>query len=372
MMSDCDVYLRNSEIYLNRFICRRMYRYWIRINPRLRRQLFDYRQIEDTSEKNEACVRILNSLEGSFIWRLEKWINCFYEDLSLYRSFHNQRTRIDNSDPCQKDYYSVVVVLKNEARYIKEYILFYKATGAERIYIYDNESTDNLMDEIDPFVKSGFVVYQKWPGEIVQTAAYRDAIRRYKKRTKWLAIVDSDEFLFSPQGDMRIQLKTYEEYPGIGANWKMFGPNGHDKSPDGLVIENYTTTIANDDDPINRHIKSIVQPDKVFLIDHTHYPIYKGNKYAVDENKNSIDNNYALAPSAGKAFTRKSGGRVFRINHYSTKSLEDLHRKCERGYCDGSPNRDINDALRPFELPLKEDRLICQYVDAIKSSGGVI
>ena len=193
-------------------------------------------------------------------------------------------------------------------------MLFYKATGADRIYLYDNDSTDNLMNVIEPFIKEGFVVYQKWPGKVVQQAAYRDAIRRTRTRTKWLAIVDSDEYLFSPCGNMKDQLKAYEAYPGIGVNWRMFGPNGHDKRPNGLIMDNYTTTIANADELVNRHIKSIVQPKMVFTTYHTHYVIYKRHKYAVDEDKNLIDNTNAFYANAGKAFTSHNHSDTFRIN----------------------------------------------------------
>jgi len=368
MMSDSvqTTFLVNNKRYLESLMGDRRYRRLIKLHPVLRRILASYERSCDDVEKNAALVNLFNSLEGTLYWRFDKWNCAVIEDRDLKRKYGNQRTRIDYSDPSVKDYYSVAVILKNEARYLREYILFYKATGADRLYLYDNDSTDNIMEVIDPFVKEGFVVYQKWPGKIVQQAAYRNVIRKTRSRTKWLAIVDSDEFLFSPLGNMKEQLKAYEAYPGIGVNWRVYGPNGHDKRPPGLIMDNYTTTIADSDETVNRHIKSIVQPKKVFTTFHTHYVIYKRHKYAVDETKNNIDNTNAFYANAGKAFTAHNHGDVFRINHYFTKSLEDLRVKCARGYADGAPNRNFEEALAYIDHPLAEDKTILVYADIVR------
>lgn len=363
------IILNSNTIYLNEIMRRRVFRILARVSPYYRRMYREFRDCTSIEDKNYVLVKLVNAFEESALWRGARWLLCFKEDMTLSNKYKKQRVIIDRSNLKTIDYYSVVVIVKNEARYMKEYILFYRATGADRIYVYDNESTDNLLDVLEPFINSGFVIYRYWPGEVSQTAAYRDAIRRTKNRTKWLAIVDADEFLFSPKGNMKEQLKAYEDFPGVGANWVVFGSNGHDKRPAGLVIDNYTTTFANDNEIINRHIKSIVQPRRVFTIHHTHYAVYRGRHYAVDEEMNLIDNTYALLPCAGKAFTKKNNRSIFRINHYQTRSLEDLRDKCARGYADGAPNRDYNEAIKPFnELPLKEDRVITELADIVRKT----
>ena len=259
----------------------------------------------------------------------------------------------------------MAVIVKNEARYIREFILFYKATGADRIYIYDNDSSDNLIEEITPFLETGFVVYRYLHGPVVQTFAYRDAVRRTKRRTKWLALVDADEFLFSLKGTMPEQLKAYEKYPGVGVNWVVFGPSGHETRPEGLVMDNYTETFADNND-INLHIKSVVQPAEVFCVRHTHYALYNGRKYAVNEKGEVIDNYCALVGGAGKAFTECNNRDVFRINHYFTRSLEDLKEKCSRGFADGADKKSFDEAKKSFEVPMTEDYSIMPYADIVR------
>lgn len=348
--------LRNSrQIWLARLMSRE-----------LRKTYAAYEKADHPASRLELGAEVLNLFDQSISRRLRLFYQCWKEDIHARRQRSGRSKVIDHTDRNVRDYYSVAVIVKNEARYIREFILFYRATGADRIYIYDNDSTDHLLDEIEPFLQSGLVVYIRWPGQVVQRAAYRDVVRRTRNRTRWLAIIDADEFLFSPRGSMPQQLRDFESYPGIGVNWVMFGPNGHDRRPEGLVMDNYTTTIADRDYIVNCHIKSIVQPKEVLLTNHTHFSYYKRNVFAVDERKSRIDNRNAYAPSAGRAFTANNHTDIFRINHYSTKSLEDLEEKCARGYADGASNLDYERALQPFRGPLVEDDVIKPYADLVR------
>ena len=253
-----DLFLKNNGRVIERIAHWKRYRWIMLLNRKVRKLYPEYLKETDPVKKNELCAQALNSCDNMWIKKARIHLRLLAEDIRVFFKQFGKRTTIDRSDKRSRDYYSVATITKNSARYIREFILFYKATGADRVYLYDNDSTDGLTDVIRPFVESGFVVYRRWPGRGVQTAADRDAVRRSKRRTKWLAIMDDDEFLFSPKGPMPEQLRDYEDYPGIGANWVMFGPNGHDKSPEGLVMDNYTTTFEDGDCIGNHHIKSIV------------------------------------------------------------------------------------------------------------------
>lgn len=367
-----DLFLKNNEFFLNGILRSRRAGLVFRTSPRCRKLYRKYLNTKTLSveEQNRACADVLNAFEQCLLSRLFFLSKCFSDDLRFHRAFSKGRLEIDYSDRHHKDYYSVVVILKNEARYIKEFILFYQATGAERIYIYDNDSDDDLLEKIDPFVRSGFVVYRKWPGrwpgKSVQTSAYRHAVRKAKNRTTWLAIIDADEYLFSPKGKMPDQLKAYESFPGVGANWIVFGPNGHDRRPEGLIMDNYTTAIEYSN-TINHHIKSIVQPKKVLSVHHTHFPMYRKRAFAVDENRGFIDNYSSYISRAGRAFTEDNHKDIFRINHYVTRSLEDLEAKCAKGYADGVDNAVFEEQLRMFDNPLVSDYEIKEYADIVRS-----
>ena len=363
-MEQLSLFLHNNERYLGRLgILRKA----LLCSPRVRSLYAAYEAATDPDLKNRACAALLNAIQETLLWRVILRLRCGIEDLRVMLRQIGKRKTIDRSDHSRFDTYSVAVIVKNEARYIREFILFYQATGADRIYLYDNDSTDSLPEEIEPFLQSGLVVYRRWTGKKVQLAAYRDAVRRTRRRTKWLALIDADEFLFSPRGSMPDLLKAYEAYPGVCVNWLFYGPNGHEKRPEGLIMDNYTTRVEDALCPMNCHVKSIVQPKKVFCVNHVHYALYRGGQYAVNECGENMDNTCAFIGGGGRAFTAVNHKSVFRINHYSTKSLEDLAEKCRRGYPDGTPNAVFEQQLRPFADPMTEDYAIKPYADLVRA-----
>lgn len=50
---------------------------------------------------------------------------------------------------------AIAVIVKNEAPYIKEWVEYYKIIGITKIYLYDNDSQDDLKDRIKTDVESG-------------------------------------------------------------------------------------------------------------------------------------------------------------------------------------------------------------------------
>ena len=342
-----EFFLKNNVQLLEERKSKKIHRIAFTFSRRLRYLYDEYLKADTDEEKLDACVAVLNEYDECFLRKLYTRIINLKEDVVLRIESLGRRKVIDHSDHSIQDYYSVVVVIKDEARNMREFILFYKLTGADRIYIYDNGSTDNLLEVIEPFLKNGFVVYKRWPGKVAQAPAYRDAVRRTKKRTKWLAILDADEYLFSPKGSMPEQLKDYEEYPGVGVNWILFGDNGHDRRPEGLVMDNYTTALADHNYYLNCLIKSIIQPDQVSSINHTHFAVYKKGRLTVDEKKNQIDNRNAFFVGQGKAFTAENRRDKFRINHYKTKSSYEKE-------------------LLPFRAQLEEDNTIRPYADLVR------
>lgn len=358
------IFLRNNEASLRRL---ERIRWLLRCSPRFRALYAAHAAASGDEAKNRACAAILDAWQATLPRRAYAWLRCRMQDAVLFCRQAGKRTTVDRSDRTRRDTYSVAVIVKNEARYLREWILFYQATGAERIYLYDNDSTDELLAVIAPFVKTGFLIYRRWPGRRVQEAAYRDAVRRTRRRTEWLALVDADEFLFSPLGDMREQLRAYAPYPGVIVSWLLYGPNGHDRRPDGLVTDHYTTRVESPDSPMNCHAKSIVRPRQVLCVNNVHYALYRGRQYAVNE-RGEISGNYsAFLEGTGRAFTATNCRDVFRINHYSTRSLEDLEQKCRRGYADGAPNAVMEEQLRPFAEPLIEDAAIRRYADLVRA-----
>jgi Glycosyltransferase family 92 len=262
-------------------------------------------------------------------------------------------------------YLSVCAVFRDEAPYLREWVAFHRIVGVERFFLYNNLSQDDHHAALAPYVEDGTVVVQDWPDWPSQMQTYDDCLKRYRDASHWIAFIDLDEFLFSPTGrPVPEVLAEFEQWPGVGVNWCVFGSSGHRTKPPGLVIENYTRRTGNAD--LNRHIKSIVKPPRVRAFCTPHFFMYMGEPgVAVDENHEPVGD---PRPSMSKT---ESFSRL-RINHYATKSDEEYRAKVARGRSDsGVPRRDLytpeqleRQARRWSEV---EDRAIQMYLPALRA-----
>ena len=89
-----------------------------------------------------------------------------------------------------------VLIAKNEAPYIEEWINFHVKQGVTHFIIYDNESTDNFREVLEPYIKSGLVTYKILKGRRRQNDAYNMAVHDYKHKFRYMAFIDADEFMF--------------------------------------------------------------------------------------------------------------------------------------------------------------------------------
>lgn len=165
----------------------------------------------------------------------------------------------------QSSYLSAVAIFRDEAHNLDEWLAFHVSEGIERILLYDNRSTDNPREVLQPWIGAGVVELIDWPvpwKSRAQDKAYLDALQRLRGRTRWAAFIDLDEFLFSPTGRTVAEvLKRYEEHPGVVVNWQCYGTSGHKTRPAGLTIESFTRR-AKTGWARNRRVKTIVDPSR--------------------------------------------------------------------------------------------------------------
>lgn len=260
-----------------------------------------------------------------------------------------------------KDQLSIVAIAKNEGPYIKEWIEFHKLVGVTRFYIYDNESDDQLNEILEPYIKSGEVIYKYYPGKSKQIAAYNDALKRFKLDTKYMAFIDLDEYLMpSTYGDNLSDvidniLKNNKHAAGVGVTWRVFGSSGHVSKPDGLVVENYTYRSV-DRCWQNFHIKTVCNPRKIKSMVSPHFAKYKVGYWCINEFGRRLRAWFPL----GQCFEK------IKINHYFCKSREEALLKWNRGLADRNTkydwkkfeDHDLNDvhddSMQPYIKTLKK------------------
>ncbi|MCL2737593.1 MAG: glycosyltransferase family 92 protein, partial [Alphaproteobacteria bacterium] len=160
---------------------------------------------------------------------------------------------------------------------------------------------------------------QDFPGIGVQQKIYAHACKRCRTETKWLAIIDADEFILPLEHENIPEfLKDYEDFSQICIHWLRYGSSGHKEKPSGLVVENFTQH----EECGNQHVKSIVNPRAVVKT-RIHWHEVSGK--SVNENKDRV-----TGPKDVRAPISK-----IRINHYLVKSFEECEIKRLRGRNNG-------------------------------------
>ena len=218
---------------------------------------------------------------------------------------------------------SVCAIMKDEAPYLIEWLEFHKLVGVERFYLYNNNSSDNTLDIVQPYIQSREVVLHDWPFSPKQQAsAYEHCLKEYKQESEWIAFLDLDEFLFPTEKEKLTEvLEEFDSLPAVGVNTLTFGSSGHETRPEGLQIENFTKR-STDNFEVNRYVKSIVRPEQILRPNCPHFFIPINNEAcSVTENKEPL----------GGSISERLSVQKLRINHYYTRSKQEMKEKVMRG-----------------------------------------
>ncbi len=223
---------------------------------------------------------------------------------------------------------ALVAIVKDEARYIGEWIAFHTNLGVRSIYIYDNGSTDETvaLAQGRKFLADVRVIpWMNFGRHIrIQTAAYNHAVANFGRRYRWMMFLDIDEFVFPKQGrDLNETMAAFDGVPAVSFPWQMFGPSGHKRRPDTLVVEAYRERAAFPFTPETASLlnyKTIADPT-VIKWAHTHYC-------------ELWDDDGAMFNDAGQRFWRfdrfnlqYATAERIQLNHYFTRSYEEFEQK---------------------------------------------
>ena len=238
---------------------------------------------------------------------------------------------------------AICAIFKNEADYLHEWLIFHHSIGVERFYLFDDDSTDDFMRILRPWIKRGIVVLNSTKGND-QVTIYNRCLLATQKSAEWLAFIDLDEFLFSPTGcSLPEVLAGFTDAAAIFVYWALFGSNGHIEKPNMPVMEAYTRCISpetsrhdtfNHGDPTSseyvsgwaRDGKSIVRTNRVVAMS-AHRPQQVVNGAVVDENFRPIQSSAVARRSSNEPISYA----LLRINHYWAKSRQDMEDRVNKG-----------------------------------------
>jgi glycosyltransferase involved in cell wall biosynthesis len=255
-------------------------------------------------------------------------------------------------------YLSVVAIVKGEAPYMAEWLEYHLLMGVEKFYIYDNGSTDNLLEILQPYIQDGIVEYINFPGKLRHLPAYNQAVRRLQDRSFWIAFIDLDEFIVPVETRTIPEfLRGFEQFPGIEINWVLYGSSGRRQKTDGLVMERFKDHDLWDSHA-NRTVKSIHNPRCTFRLN-SHLGDYIYGYLAADTNKQKcVAGTYERVPLHDK----------LRINHYFLKSYEEYLGKVKKGRSAVAKYLSVDEFSSFDHNEIKNDTIMDKYIPLVKEN----
>lgn len=168
----------------------------------------------------------------------------------------------------------VCTMLRNQAKFLKEWVMYHGHIGVQHWFIYDNNSDDDLENVIKTLVEANYnVTRHVWPWIKSQEAGFSHCALRARGTCRWIGFIDVDEFLHLPssftlldviRNDTHVDSRVGE----IRVPCRSFGPSGLKQSPVEGVTVGYTCRLLG----FERH-KSIIRPEalNVTLINVVHH-----------------------------------------------------------------------------------------------------
>ena len=226
----------------------------------------------------------------------------------------------------------VCAIVKNEQRFVREWVEHYLRIGFDKMYVYEDYGSDTHEEQLRDYIedgrvvltsldKTGFIPRQK-KGTKVQFRLYKKFLEMCKDGevdAGWAGFFDVDEFLMFEEGwNLERLEKEFGDCGGVLLSWRCFGADGHIGRPEGSVVDNYTTHMPDgfllDRSSWEWNVKSLVNVRKCDGMKHIH--LFMGCEFTDHE----------------KAGTGSFSFCKAWLNHYYSKSWEDyLDRIFSRG-----------------------------------------
>jgi glycosyltransferase involved in cell wall biosynthesis len=289
-----------------------------------------------------------------------------------------------------KYFVSVCLCIKNEAKYIEEFIKHYINQGVDHFYIINNNSDDNIEEVINNSHYKSIVtltrdnrdmkILKSDEGMLGHQQLLKDHFYSViKEETEWAILVDTDEFMYGKNGyTIKSYLKSLE--PDIGCIyviWNIMNPYKdennnltsefsikHNKRINHDLISSLSRGIkyANDFGKSVFKTKFLNNPVNLWLHLVKIYNAKTINNYGmVRDNTNHYDNYYNNIPYSEENFSKVN----IALNHYAIRNMEDYKKKNLQLECVPSKKAFINGLFQMLNLDdsffVKDDSILFSY-----------
>jgi hypothetical protein len=216
----------------------------------------------------------------------------------------------------------LVAILKNENRFLDEWLIYHRLIGIDHFFLYDDDASLPLKKFLAPH-NDYVTVIDWWQQNTVdlnrrgnQLAAYQHAVKNYIADYNWVVFLDGDEFIaLYKHIYLKKFLAEFQSYVSISLNWHVFGHNGFFNDPTGLITSSLNRRMFN---PFLA-VKTITKTNAIYSITTAHYCELKYGKRVDANQREYVDDVYE-----GKA-------AIAAVNHYLCRSFKTWMKRVERG-----------------------------------------
>jgi len=224
---------------------------------------------------------------------------------------------------------SIAAIFQNEGPFLQEWIEYHRMVGVEHFWLYNDKSTDNWKEILQPYIEEKIVEVIDWPSqdfahhEKNQVNAYKDALIKSTGATKWLALIDIDEYIL-PAGERTVTeclSKHFAHAAGVYINWRNFGTGGvYLQAGKSMLFR--LTACSDNYHPENGTGKSIVRPECTRPDDvwNAHQFVLKPDVYYYNGDAQRLK-----FSELGLNLDMKVHNKFLRINHYTMHDENFFH-----------------------------------------------
>jgi len=265
--------------------------------------------------------------------------------------------------------------IKNETPYLPEWIEFHLMQGFDHFIFYDNHSTDNFLEVMEPYVEAGLVEIRYYPDPLLPPAKSGPpgsknfwimdyCIDEQMGKSRWIHFHAVDEFTFMRDGSNIVEfLKKFENVGALAIEWELFNSSGHIEKPKGLTIENFTHAFPDS----NHAVKTIIKPE--FAICTVGNP----HNFLLNNGMSPVMEDFSAQSSAlnerGPTFN------IIKNHHYLTRSKQEFNEKNNKGLLDHAHTENIQRSEHLSQWDLAENHpniYVCtdllKYVDPVREA----
>lgn len=256
----------------------------------------------------------------------------------------------------------IVMICKNESRYLREFIAYHLNIGFDRIVIADNNDVDGERYEelLKDYIDNNKVVLIDLRGKQGMQKKFYNNLKYYGIEYEWAAFIDTDEFItFSDMGkkifgnNIKNFLHSRDYVKAYKLNWRIYGDNGEVYYKEGNVVDRFpnpldVNVLFHYKFPENSHVKSILRHDV--------HVNFTDNPHGINDCKDYYTPKGV--PVNGGPFNFVLEYDILYVRHYYTKSLEE--------WCKNKLGRSYADYLRSDKVdyyPLKDYFIYNQWTE---------